>query len=94
MIAEGETIGIDDIKMWIDNNLVIEEILQSNVNQSRDSDIFLGISGAEFITQPPSNLRKSNFFNFTLKLYDSYQQPIKKLPPAYQNRIQLLYFLL
>ena len=58
----------DDIKMWIDNNLVIEEIVQSDINQSRDSEIFLGISGAEFITQPPSNLRKSNFFNFTLKL--------------------------
>ena len=63
--------------MWIDNNLVIEEIVQSDINQSRDSEIFLGISGAEFITQPPSNLRKSNFFNFTLKLYDGYQQPIK-----------------
>jgi len=67
----------DEIKMWIDKNLDIEEIVQSHVNRSRDSEIFLGISGAEFITQPPSNLRKSNFFNFTLKLYDSYQQPIK-----------------
>eukprot|EP00092_Neocalanus_flemingeri_P008456 GFUD01009113.1.p1 GENE.GFUD01009113.1~~GFUD01009113.1.p1 ORF type:complete len:434 (-),score=116.96 GFUD01009113.1:49-1350(-) len=70
MTAEND---IKDIKMWMDENLVIEEIV---VNESKDPDIFLGISGAEFTVQPPSNLRKSNFFNFTIKLYDSSQQQI------------------
>jgi len=66
----------NDIKKWINENLVIEEIMFSDVNRSREAEDFLGISGAEFITQPPSNLRKSNFFNFTIILYDSNHQPI------------------
>ena len=68
--------GDNDIKKWINENLVIEEIMFSDVNRSREAVDFLGISGAEFITQPPSNLRKSNFFNFAIKLYDSNHQPI------------------
>jgi len=77
MSAEVETTGEDDIKMWIEENLVIEEIVETKVNLSSDSSDILGISGAQFTTQPPSNLRKSNFFNFTLKLYDRNQQPVQ-----------------
>ena len=71
--------GQDDIKEWIDNNLCIEEfLLTADVDQKPSSckDIF-GVASAEFITQPPSNLRKSKFFNFTLKLVDRNQHPIE-----------------
>ena len=37
----------------------------------------IGISRAHFEKQPPSNLRKSNFFHFVIALYDRAGQPIE-----------------
>lgn len=37
----------------------------------------LGIGRANFEKQPPSNLRKSNFFHFVIALYDRTGQPIE-----------------
>ncbi|XP_052249603.1 transcription factor collier-like [Dreissena polymorpha] len=37
----------------------------------------LGIARAHFEKQPPSNLRKSNFFHFVLALYDRQGQPVE-----------------
>ncbi|GFS01690.1 transcription factor COE1 [Elysia marginata] len=37
----------------------------------------LGLSRAHFEKQPPSNLRKSNFFHFVLALYDRQGQPVE-----------------
>lgn len=37
----------------------------------------LGIGRAHFEKQPPSNLRKSNFFHFVIALYDRTGQPIE-----------------
>uniref|UniRef100_A0A1I8IUV0 COE1_DBD domain-containing protein n=2 Tax=Macrostomum lignano TaxID=282301 RepID=A0A1I8IUV0_9PLAT len=37
----------------------------------------LGVSRAHFEKQPPSNLRKSNFFHFVIALYDRQGQPIE-----------------
>lgn len=37
----------------------------------------LGIGRAHFEKQPPSNLRKSNFFHFVIALYDRNGQPIE-----------------
>uniref|UniRef100_A0A182HNM7 Transcription factor COE DNA-binding domain-containing protein n=1 Tax=Anopheles arabiensis TaxID=7173 RepID=A0A182HNM7_ANOAR len=37
----------------------------------------LGIGRAHFEKQPPSNLRKSNFFHFVVALYDRAGQPIE-----------------
>lgn len=37
----------------------------------------LGIGRAHFEKQPPSNLRKSNFFHFVIALYDRTEQPIE-----------------
>ena len=37
----------------------------------------LGIGRAHFEKQPPSNLRKSNFFHFVTALYDRAGQPIE-----------------
>ena len=36
-----------------------------------------GIGRAEFTKQPPSNLRKSNFFHFMIQLYDRAGQQIE-----------------
>jgi early B-cell factor len=37
----------------------------------------VGFGRAHFEKQPPSNLRKSNFFHFVLALYDRQGQPIE-----------------
>jgi len=68
-------VDIKDLKMWVDNNLLSEELVTPEiVLQVRDAGHFLGISSAQFASQPPSNIRKSNFFNFSIRLYDSNQQ--------------------
>ena len=54
--------------MWVDNNLLMKELVPP------EADNFLGISTAQFTTQLPSNIRKSNFFNFSIRLYDSNKQ--------------------
>lgn len=38
---------------------------------------FHRLSRAHFEKQPPSNLRKSNFFHFVLALYDRHGQPVE-----------------
>lgn len=37
----------------------------------------VALSRAHFEKQPPSNLRKSNFFHFVLALYDRHGQPVE-----------------
>ncbi|KAL2726908.1 Transcription factor collier [Vespula squamosa] len=37
----------------------------------------VGVAKAHFEKQPPSNLRKSNFFHFVIALYDRHDQPIE-----------------
>ncbi len=37
----------------------------------------IGLSRAHFEKQPPSNLRKSNFFHFVIALYDRNGQPVE-----------------
>lgn len=37
----------------------------------------MALSRAHFEKQPPSNLRKSNFFHFVLALYDRQGQPVE-----------------
>ncbi|BFZ02455.1 hypothetical protein BsWGS_05494 [Bradybaena similaris] len=37
----------------------------------------MGLSRVHFEKQPPSNLRKSNFFHFVLALYDRQGQPVE-----------------
>lgn len=50
-----------------------------NLNFYSSSSVFfsLGIGRAHFEKQPPSNLRKSNFFHFVIALYDRAGQPIE-----------------
>lgn len=44
---------------------------------SLDQGGTVGFGRAHFEKQPPSNLRKSNFFHFVLALYDRQGQPIE-----------------
>lgn len=37
----------------------------------------MGLARAHFEKQPPSNLRKSNFFHFVLAMYDRQGQPVE-----------------
>lgn len=37
----------------------------------------IGVASAHFEKQPPNNLRKSNFFHFTVALYDRSGKPIE-----------------
>lgn len=37
----------------------------------------VGLGRAHFEKQPPSNLRKSNFFHFVIALYDKAGQPVE-----------------
>ncbi|XP_016975045.1 transcription factor collier isoform X1 [Drosophila rhopaloa] len=50
---------------------------QTLSNKTMRCDTSLGIGRAHFEKQPPSNLRKSNFFHFVIALYDRAGQPIE-----------------
>ncbi|XP_069964413.1 transcription factor collier isoform X3 [Bactrocera oleae] len=49
----------------------------ATANHNQDKALSLGIGRAHFEKQPPSNLRKSNFFHFVIALYDRAGQPIE-----------------
>ncbi|XP_031616708.1 transcription factor collier isoform X3 [Contarinia nasturtii] len=54
-----------------------EEPLGTRSWMQPTQQINLGIGRAHFEKQPPSNLRKSNFFHFVIALYDRSEQPIE-----------------
>ena len=47
-----------------------------------------GIGRSHFEKQPPSNLRKSNFFHFVIALYDRTGQPIEVERTAFISFIE------
>nr|XP_049615787.1 transcription factor COE3 isoform X5 [Syngnathus scovelli] len=47
-----------------------------------------GLARAHFEKQPPSNLRKSNFFHFVLALYDRRGQPVEMERAAYVDFVE------
>ena len=47
-----------------------------------------GLGRAHFEKQPPSNLRKSNFFHFVLALYDRQGQPVEVERTAYIDFVE------
>lgn len=49
------------------------------------------IARAEFIKQPPANLRKSNFFNFTIRFYDKLDQPFDLEAAQFSDFIEKTY---
>ena len=47
------------------------------ITQFISNSVAPGLGRAHFEKQPPSNLRKSNFFHFVIALYDRTGQPIE-----------------
>ncbi|KAG2469262.1 transcription factor COE2 isoform X1 [Polypterus senegalus] len=60
---------MDSVRTWVRSVGVVD------ANVAAQSGVAL--SRAHFEKQPPSNLRKSNFFHFVLALYDRQGQPIE-----------------
>eukprot|EP00061_Rhincodon_typus_P009765 g33517.t1 len=61
--------GINAVRSWMQGAGIMDatSAAQSGV----------GLARAHFEKQPPSNLRKSNFFHFVLALYDRQGQPVE-----------------
>ncbi|CAL4109381.1 unnamed protein product, partial [Meganyctiphanes norvegica] len=51
--------------------------MQPTMVENTHSSVGVGLGRAHFEKQPPSNLRKSNFFHFVIALYDRAGQPIE-----------------
>ncbi|XP_073510173.1 transcription factor COE2 isoform X1 [Phyllobates terribilis] len=62
-------IGMDPVRSWVRNVGVVDAKVAAQSG--------VAVSRAHFEKQPPSNLRKSNFFHFVLALYDRQGQPIE-----------------
>ncbi|XP_073478336.1 transcription factor COE2 isoform X1 [Lithobates pipiens] len=63
------TAGMDSVRSWVRNVGVVDAKVAAQSG--------VAVSRAHFEKQPPSNLRKSNFFHFVLALYDRQGQPIE-----------------
>ncbi|NWT56322.1 COE2 factor, partial [Erythrocercus mccallii] len=70
-ILKDKSLGseMDSVRSWVRNVGVVD------ANVAAQSGVAL--SRAHFEKQPPSNLRKSNFFHFVLALYDRQGQPVE-----------------
>ncbi|KAG8441059.1 hypothetical protein GDO86_006702 [Hymenochirus boettgeri] len=62
-------VGMDPVRSWVRNVGVVDSKVAAQSG--------VAVSRAHFEKQPPSNLRKSNFFHFVLALYDRQGQPIE-----------------
>ncbi|XP_060103410.1 LOW QUALITY PROTEIN: transcription factor COE3-like [Heteronotia binoei] len=61
--------GLSAVRSWMQNTGILD------ANTAAQSGI--GLARAHFEKQPPSNLRKSNFFHFVLAMYDRHGQPVE-----------------
>ncbi|XP_078135257.1 transcription factor COE3a isoform X3 [Sander vitreus] len=72
-VPRGVTAGMKEeplaVRSWMHSAGVVD------ANTAAQSGV--GLSRAHFEKQPPSNLRKSNFFHFVLALYDRQGQPVE-----------------
>ncbi|XP_040036691.2 transcription factor COE1 isoform X11 [Gasterosteus aculeatus] len=82
--------GMNTVRSWmqgggvLDANTAAQRHAHGFIQEDHDS-LFcqqshgsgVGLARAHFEKQPPSNLRKSNFFHFVLALYDRQGQPVE-----------------
>uniref|UniRef100_A0A8D0A095 EBF transcription factor 3a n=1 Tax=Sander lucioperca TaxID=283035 RepID=A0A8D0A095_SANLU len=61
--------GLNSVRSWMHTAGVVD------ANTAAQSGV--GLARAHYEKQPPSNLRKSNFFHFVLALYDRQGQPVE-----------------
>ncbi|TRY56301.1 hypothetical protein DNTS_030549, partial [Danionella cerebrum] len=71
---------MDPARSWVRSVGVID------ANIAAQSGV--GLSRAHFEKQPPSNLRKSNFFHFVLALYDRSGQPVEVERTAFVDFVE------
>ncbi|KAG1957569.1 transcription factor COE2 [Pimephales promelas] len=71
---------MDSVRSWVRNVGVIDS------NIAAQSGV--AVSRAHFEKQPPSNLRKSNFFHFVLALYDRSGQPVEVERTAFVDFVE------
>ncbi|XP_010782462.1 transcription factor COE3 isoform X7 [Gymnodraco acuticeps] len=64
-----EPLGLNSVRSWMHTAGVVD------ANTAAQSGV--GLARAHYEKQPPSNLRKSNFFHFVLALYDRQGQPVE-----------------
>ncbi|XP_067104291.1 transcription factor COE1-A-like [Osmerus mordax] len=69
MKEEPMVAGMNTVRTWMQGAGVLD------ANTAAQSGV--GLARAHFEKQPPSNLRKSNFFHFVLALYDRQGQPVE-----------------
>ncbi|XP_034093852.1 transcription factor COE3 isoform X2 [Gymnodraco acuticeps] len=65
-----EPLGLNSVRSWMHTAGVVD------ANTAAQSS-GVGLARAHYEKQPPSNLRKSNFFHFVLALYDRQGQPVE-----------------
>ncbi|XP_062298583.1 transcription factor COE3-like isoform X2 [Scomber scombrus] len=68
------------VRSWMHSTGVVD------ANTAAQSGV--GLARAHFEKQPPSNLRKSNFFHFVLALYDRQGQPVEIERTAYVDFVE------
>ncbi|XP_069755744.1 transcription factor COE3a isoform X4 [Narcine bancroftii] len=72
--------GMNPVRSWMHTAGVVD------ANTAAQSGV--GLARAHFEKQPPSNLRKSNFFHFVLALYDRQGQPVEIERTAYVDFVE------
>ncbi|KAG7274865.1 hypothetical protein CRUP_012349, partial [Coryphaenoides rupestris] len=68
-LKEEPLAGMNVVRGWMQGGGVLD------AHTAAQSGV--GLARAHFEKQPPSNLRKSNFFHFVLALYDRQGQPVE-----------------
>uniref|UniRef100_A0A3P8YEC4 IPT/TIG domain-containing protein n=1 Tax=Esox lucius TaxID=8010 RepID=A0A3P8YEC4_ESOLU len=72
--------GMNTVRSWMHTAGVVD------ANTAAQSGV--GLARAHYEKQPPSNLRKSNFFHFVLALYDRQGQPVEIERTAYVDFVE------
>ncbi|XP_058505891.1 transcription factor COE3-like isoform X2 [Solea solea] len=72
--------GMTPVRSWMQGAGILD------ANTAAQSGV--GLARAHFEKQPPSNLRKSNFFHFVLALYDRQGQPVEIERTSYMDFVE------
>ncbi|XP_045082774.1 transcription factor COE3 isoform X4 [Coregonus clupeaformis] len=80
MKEEPLTSGMTPVRSWMQSAGILD------ANTAAQSGV--GLARAHYEKQPPSNLRKSNFFHFVLALYDRQGQPVEIERTSYRDFVE------
>ncbi|XP_035381659.1 transcription factor COE3 isoform X2 [Electrophorus electricus] len=80
MKEEPLTSGMTPVRSWMQSAGILD------ANTAAQSGV--GLARAHYEKQPPSNLRKSNFFHFVLALYDRQGQPVEIERTSYVDFVE------